>query len=248
MSDTSENDFHTITPNDALVILGQGQMVLDGLLPWGSNYTFLVYVTLDDITLPAVYKPTRGERPLWDFPTGTLAKRELAAYLTAASAGWNFIPPTVYRDGPHGPGSVQFFVNADPEAHYFNLPDDAKQALRPLVLFDIFTNNADRKSGHVLKDDNDTLWGIDHGLCFNHEPKLRTVIWDFAGQPIPGDLLDDMRELLSLICDSPDLRPALAQLLAPEEIRALEQRLERLIKRGSFPQPGPGRNYPWPPV
>ncbi|MBI3762883.1 MAG: SCO1664 family protein, partial [Chloroflexi bacterium] len=183
----------TISLETLLTILGQGQMELRGLLPDGSNYTFLVSIAHCEQSALAVYKPSKGERPLWDFPEETLAFREVAAFLVSERLGWDFVPPTVYRDGPHGPGSVQWFVDAEAEAHYFNMPEPEKPALRRVAVFDVLVNNADRKGGHVIKDKQGKLWLIDHGICFHSEPKLRTVIWDFAGEPIPDDLLADLR-------------------------------------------------------
>lgn len=232
-----------------LAALSQGRLETKGLLPWGSNYTFLVYVEHDDLRLPAVYKPMHGERPLWDFPDGTLYKRETAAYVVSEALGWGFVPPTVAREGDEGPGSVQFYVDVDPEAHYFNLSEDDKEQLKPIVAFDIIANNADRKGGHVLRDGQGELWAIDHGLCFHTDPKLRTVIWDFAGQPLPDAIVEalcNFRELLSP--PSSDFVNLLEQLLTPAEVNALRRRTDRLIKAGAFPSPGGGRNYPWPPL
>ena len=248
MDDSADVNFQSITPQQALTTLSQGELALDHMLPWGSNYTFLIYAAHAGFKIPAVYKPTRGERPLWDFPNGTLAKREVAAYMVATSIGWHFIPPTVYRDGPHGPGSVQFYVDVDPDNHYFNFTSKDEQQLRTIVLFDALANNADRKSGHVLCDGQGHYWGIDHGLCFNQDYKLRTVVWDFAGDNIPPNLINDMQNLLTYTEPGQELHTMLNQLLLSWEIDALRRRTRQLINRGNFPQPGPGRNYPWPPV
>lgn len=246
--DSTGAETRQIGAADALRILGRGDVELAGLLPHGSNYTFLVYVSEDGITLPAVYKPTRGERPLWDFPSGTLAQREVAAFLIVSAMDWGFVPPTVLRDGPHGPGSIQFYVDVDPDEHYFTFGQDAGDALMPMVLFDVFANNADRKSGHVLRDGQGNYWGIDHGLCFNYDYKLRTVMWDYAGEPIRAEDAEAMRRLLGYLQPGEPLLEALGQLLQADEIMALERRIARLLDRGMFPHPGPGRNYPWPPV
>ncbi len=223
-------------------------METKGLLPWGSNYTFLVYVEYEDLRLPAVYKPMRGERPLWDFPDGTLYKRETAAYVVSEALGWGFVPPTVAREGDEGPGSVQFYVDVDPEAHYFNLKDEDKELLKPIVAFDLIANNADRKGGHVLRDTRGELWAIDHGLCFHIEPKLRTVIWDFAGESVPDPILDSLCKFRDLLTSGSDLQKLLTQLLDAAEVTALRRRTDRLIKTGCFPSPSGGRNYPWPPL
>jgi hypothetical protein len=237
-----------ITATRVLTALSQGTMEMKGLLPWGSNYTFLVYMEHDGLRLPAVYKPARGERPLWDFPDGTLYKRETAAYVVSEALGWGFVPPTVARDGDEGPGSVQFFVDADPDSHYFNFPEEQKESLKSIVAFDIIANNADRKGGHVLRDRQGEVWAIDHGLCFHTDSKLRTVIWDFAGQPIPDDTAKSLRKFCDLLVPSSDLYTLLEQLLSPAEVTALRRRTDRLLRVGCFPQPGGGRNYPWPPL
>lgn len=238
----------SLTAERVLAALSQGDLETKGLLQWGSNYTFLVYVNHEDLRLPAVYKPMRGERPLWDFPDGTLYKRETAAYVVSEALGWGFVPPTVAREGDEGPGSVQFYVDVEAESHYFNMPEEEKDKLKPLVAFDIIANNADRKGGHILRDSQGEVWGIDHGLCFHTDPKLRTVVWDFAGQPIPEALLASMSNFRDLLKPTSDLTGLLEQLLDPQEVTMLRRRTERLIKAGCFPSPGGGRNYPWPPL
>jgi uncharacterized repeat protein (TIGR03843 family) len=232
-----------------LTLLQEGAIELKGLLPEGSNYTFLVTVGDGTQKTLAVYKPTRGERPLWDFPAETLALREVAAFLVSEVLGWNFVPPTVYRpEGPHGPGSVQFFVQAQSESHYFNLAEADHSELQRIALFDLLVNNADRKGGHVLKDEAGKLWAIDHGICFHAQPKLRTVIWDFAGQSIHPTLLDDMTDFRQRLEKDKDLKTAINSLLTPLEVSALRRRTDKLITAGRYPDPGPGRNYPWPPI
>jgi uncharacterized repeat protein (TIGR03843 family) len=232
-----------------LRLLQDGRIKLEGLLPYGSNYTFLARVSLKDQVTYGVYKPVQGERPLWDFPENTLAYREVAAFLVSETLGWNFVPPTVYRtQGPHGPGSLQYFVQAQPDYHYYNLADEDRPGLRRVALFDLIINNADRKGGHLLKDPAGKLWLIDHGIGFHAQNKLRTVIWDFAGEPIPDDLLEDAQAFRQkLECDE-DLKSALHQLLDPLEVAALRRRTDRLLSARRFPQPGSGRSYPWPPV
>lgn len=240
---------------DILHLLQNGRLEIEGLLPWSSNYTFLVQVCGEAVELPAVYKPRRGERPLWDFPQGTLCARERAAFVVSAALGWALTPPTVLRDGPHGLGSVQLFIEHDPERHYFTFegqPDYTAQ-LQKLVLFDILINNADRKGGHVLLEQKegqpDHLWAIDHGVCFHTDPKLRTVIWEFAGQPAPPDLLADLQRFQEdMALDNGRLRTQLNELLSVQEVTALLHRLRNLLQTGLFPQPGSGRHYPWPPV
>jgi len=226
--------------------LADGDLALEGRFVYGSNFTFLVRVECGDQSRRAVYKPSEGERPLWDFPGGTLAAREAAAYVVSRQLGWDLVPPTVMRStGPSGPGSVQLFVDADPERHYFTMAEEDKPRLLPAALFDALINNADRKGGHVLFDPQDHLWLIDHGVCFHVEPKLRTVIWDFAGQAIPGDLLKDLLQFRDQLHDE-QARSQLEPLLSGDEFRTLDHRAEHLIQSGCMPLPGPGRHYPWP--
>lgn len=243
---------------DTLRLLQTGTLEVEGLLPWSSNYAFLVRVCDEPEEAGAVYKPRRGERPLWDFPQGTLCQREVAAFLVSQALGWPVVPPTVLRQGQHGVGSVQLFIEHDPERHYFTFEGDA--ALRPqlqqIALLDLIINNADRKGGHVLVDETEAeignaprLWAIDHGICFHTEPKLRTVIWEFAGMPVAGDLLAALTILARRLTDESDsFRLTLETLLSSLEMQALQQRVNRLLRRPVFPQPGPGRHYPWPPV
>jgi len=220
-----------------------------GMLRWSSNYTFLVSVSDGTLTTLAVYKPQRGERPLWDFPDGTLCYREVAAHLTSETLGWRIVPPTVLRDGPRGLGSVQLFVENNHEINYFSLDATYADQLMRISAFDYVINNADRKGGHVLLDSDQHLWGIDHGIGFHTAPKLRTVIWDFAGKPIPDDILADMQRLYSALDDnSSSLRRDLCKLLAEAELHAFQARLRRILQKREFPRPGPGPNYPWPPV
>jgi len=212
-------------------------------MPWSSNATFLVELAHEGNSALAVYKPGRGERPLWDFPPG-LFTRELAAYLLSEALGWGLIPPTVVRDeGPYGEGALQLFVHADFEQHYFTLRENRAhhEGLRRICLFDLVANNADRKSGHCLAGPDGVIWAIDNGLCFHPEPKLRTVIWDFGGAPIPGGLLDDLRRLVKAGLSAP-----LAALLRPDEREALAARARAVVTHGRFPVNEGGRSYPWP--
>jgi len=234
-------------------LLQRGTLSLEGLVPWSSNYTFLATVSLDDQECSAVYKPTRGERPLWDFDAGSLCHREIAAYKLSRALGWPSIPPVVLRDGPHGPGSAQLYIDADPDEHYLTLRDAADNnqviAFALIALFDSFCNNADRKSGHVLKGSDGTILAIDHGLTFHVEHKLRTVIWDFGGQAIPAAILANMAAVLVDLTSSPDtaLRHDLGAHLSVTEIVALERRLKHLVETGRFPSPASGwRNHPYP--
>jgi hypothetical protein len=232
----------------AINILRKGELTIKGEFLWGSNYTFLADVQLDDQQIQAVYKPTKGERPLWDFPASSLARREVAAYLASEGLGWHMVPPTIYlEDAPAGPGSLQFFVDHDPEYHYFNFSKPDLQRLRPVALFDLLINNADRKGSHILFDADNKLWLIDHGVCFHRENKLRTVIWDFAGQIIPEELLSDLKAFHEKLNPPSKLGIDLQELLSPEEVISLKTRTERLLSKQHFPNPHPDRRpYPWP--
>ncbi len=230
-----------------LDLLAHGELEVTDQFIWGSNYTYRATVQRGDETLVAVYKPSRGERPLWDFPDGTLAKREVAAYQTSEALGWALVPPTVLReDGPAGSGSLQLYVETDPELHYFSMTDEDRTRLRPAAVFDLLVNNADRKGGHVLLDSQDHLWLIDHGVCFHHQPKLRTVIWDFAGEPVPEPLLESVERFHRKLRADSDLIHCFEMLLLPQELRALRSRAQAMLQSRSFPHPGPGRPYPWP--
>jgi uncharacterized repeat protein (TIGR03843 family) len=226
---------------DALM---NGRYELRGQFMPGSNYTFLVDVHHESGIYKAVYKPSKGEQPLWDFPDNTLALREVAAYQLSEALGFHIVPVTVYReDGPHGPGSLQQYIEYDIEYHYFNFTPEDRQKLRPVVLFDLLANNADRKGSHVFFEDGTRhLYAIDHGICFHEEYKLRTVLWDFAGQPIPEDLL---APLSSIAACSALFEP----YLSPSEIRALLRRAEELLRTRTFPLPPSGRRaFPYPPI
>jgi hypothetical protein len=226
--------------------LAEGELELLGYLPRSSNETFLVRVVTDADPMLAVYKPRDGETPLWDFPEGTLCAREVAAYLVAAELGWPDVPPTLLRDGPHGPGSVQLFIPFDPAEHYFTLAERFADAFRRVALFDVVTNNADRKAGHCLLGEDGRVWVVDHGVCFAAEPKLRTVIWDFEGEPVPERLRGDLRTLGAAL--GGPLGDRLGELLSPVELRALGTRVERAADAERFPAPGGERPFPWPPI
>jgi hypothetical protein len=229
------------------VALVSGELELLGLLPHSSNYTFLARATDGEEQVLAVYKPRRGEIPLWDFPEGTLCRREVAAYVVARELGWPNVPPTVLRDGPEGLGSVQLFVEFDTSQHYFTLEGTRDDEFRRIALFDLVVNNADRKGGHCLLSPDGTIWVVDHGVCFSDEPKLRTVIWEHAGEPIPGELLTALRLFRERLATG-IVRAELSDLLSVDELAALDSRIDELLRVGVFPEPGPGRPYPWPPV
>jgi uncharacterized repeat protein (TIGR03843 family) len=235
---------NTSTSTKLQAALTLGDYELKGQFMLGSNYTFLANVHHEGETYSAVYKPSQGEQPLWDFTENTLSLREVAAYQLSEALGLHVIPFTTYRqDGPYGPGSLQQYIEYDIEHHYFNFNEDERQALRPVVFFDLLANNADRKGGHVFfEEDTHKLFAIDHGICFHEEEKLRTVIWDFAGEQIPG-------ELIAALSQTDGWPGVLEPYLSPIEITALLRRAERLCKSKTFPRPLQGRRaYPYPPV
>lgn len=248
--DPGETSPNGLGQDQVLDWLQRADLRLEGRIAWSSNATFLCRLLLPDaageddqeIPLRAVYKPRQGERPLWDFPEGTLCLRERGAWLVDQALGWDLVPPTLLREGPYGFGAVQAFIPHDPQEHYLAAEGWDRRALRRLAAFDALINNADRKSGHVLADAAGRLWAIDHGICFHEEEKLRTVLWDFGGQKIPSELLDRLLLSPSLLAD---LQPYLSQ----EEISALCTRAESIRKKGTFPrQPRDRRAMPWPPL
>jgi uncharacterized repeat protein (TIGR03843 family) len=225
----------------SLELLRHGEVTVKGRMPWSSNATYLVELSRDHTVGHAVYKPGRGERPLWDF-TPALFRREIAAYLLSEALGWGLVPPTIEREGPLGLGSLQSFVVADFDQHYFTLRENPAhhERLRQICLFDVVANNADRKSGHCLICEHG-IFAIDNGLTFHVEPKLRTVIWDFGGEPIPVSLLDDIRRVVGAAPPA-----ALAALLSDDERHALVGRARAILDVGVFPVDGSGLRYPWP--
>lgn len=228
---------------DGLTLLARGPIEIQGRMPWSSNGTFLVTVGDEGSSIPAIYKPGRGERPLWDFPDG-LYRREVAAYELARQLGWDLVPETVLRrEAPLGEGSLQRFVEANFEEHYFTLLETERHrpALARMAAFDLIANNADRKGGHCLIDADDHIWGIDHGLCFHTTPKVRTVIWDFANHDIAAGLVADLETLAD---EGPS--PALTTLLHDDEVKALMGRLSRVLRRPRYPRPSTDHPYPWP--
>ena len=225
-----------------LTVLRAGEIAIEGRMPYSSNGTFLVRLDHDGANDLAIYKPVRGERPLWDFPSG-LARREVAAYELSAALGWAVVPPTVLRDGPHGEGSVQHFIDADFSEHYFTLREDRTHddAFRRLCAFDLVANSADRKGGHCLIDAEGHIWAIDNGLSFHQEFKVRTVIWDYAGERLPDALAADLQALVD-----DGLPDALTALLDPFERDAVLTRAGALLQAGAFPHDPTGHRYPWP--
>ncbi len=226
--------------------------MVQGRLPYSSNYSYLVKISDRDRSLAAVYKPGQGESPLWDFDHGSLCNRETAAYQVSQALNWGLVPPTILRQGPYGQGSIQFYVEHDPDQHYFSVRDDARfaAALQRIALFDYIINNADRKSGHCLVCANGRMWAIDHGVCFHVEYKLRSVIWEFSGQPIAPDLLADMARFDAGLADrDATFSRIFTTLLTGGEVEAMRNRLAHLLKNRSYPGPlAMRRNYPWPPI
>jgi uncharacterized repeat protein (TIGR03843 family) len=224
-------------------LLATSEYTVVGRLPWSSNLTFLASLDDESHPLQVVYKPAGGEQSLWDFPDG-LYRREVAAFALSEALGWGIVPPTVARhEGPFGEGSLQLFVEADYNEHYFTLFEEGgyEEVLRTMCTFDIVANNADRKSGHVLRGTGGRLWAIDHGLCFHRQPKLRTVIWDFADEAVPDELLGDLERLVA------DLPDEVGRLLTDAERAALLDRTQQVIDVGVFPEPvGDRPPYPWP--
>lgn len=235
---------------DALTVLRRAPLRPRGFLANASNHTLLVEV--DGGPLHAVYKPRAGERPLWDFPPGTLANREAAAFLVSEALGWDLVPPTVLREGPMGVGSVQRFEPHDPRRHYFVLLDEPEHraTLARIALFDLVVNNADRKGSHVLAADGGRLWAIDHGVTFHVEPKLRTVVWDLAGQHVDAQEREDLARLADALADSgAGVTLDLLGLLSAPEVTALRRRAARLAELEVLPQvPDHGNPFPWPPL
>ncbi len=216
--------------------------------PWGSNYIFLVDVSDGELEAVAIYKPRCGERSLWDFPSGTLFQREYAAFVVSEALGWGIVPPTVLREGPHGIGAVQLFIEHDPSQNYFTLGPEYSPQLRRIALFDQIINNADRKGGHCLLGNDKFIWSIDHGVCFHAQPKLRTVIWDFAGEAISEPLLRDICQFAQRLASSGGITHTLRALISLAEIGALRARVKSLLQTAIHPAPGPDRRYPWPPI
>ena len=223
-------------------LLLRGEMSVVGRMPHSSNATLLCTITHEDRTERAIYKPMKGERPLWDFDPG-LHRREVAAYRLSIAMGFDIVPPTVLRDGPFGEGSVQLFIDHDPNLHHFTLLESRPElhdTLRAMCAFDIVANNTDRKAGHVIVDGSDHVWGIDHGVCFSAEFKLRTVIWEFATEPLP----EAVASAVSAIADNVPLE--VTSLLTDEEVEAIIDRSGWLRDGGHFPVDQSGSRYPWP--
>jgi uncharacterized repeat protein (TIGR03843 family) len=234
-----------LTPAAVADALERAELEVIGRMRYSSNATFLVEARVDGIEMNAIYKPRRGERPLWDFPEGTLCHREVAAYELSHALGWGLVPVTILRDGPLGEGALQRFVEHDPDEHYFTLLEGREDRFRAFAVFDVLVNNTDRKGGHCLHDaDNGLVVGIDHGLTFHPAWKLRTVIWDFAGEPVPPPLGDDVCRALEEVAHG-SLGSRLRRHLSDVEVEAVEYRARALLAQG-LPYPDDYRSTPWP--
>ena len=220
-------------------IIRHGEIASYQLTPLGSNYTFLVKIELEGNEGYAIYKPKEGEAPLWDFPSGTLYKREYAAYLLSEILGWDLIPFTIIRDGPYGIGSVQQFIDHDPNQNYYTMEDGSANQLRVVACFDLVANSTDRKANHLLVGENGKIWSIDHGLTFHSDMKVRTVIWDFCSEPIPDKLLNSLTELRERLDSRPEDYPTslkeLVTILPIEEVEALKHRLNWILEERIYP-------------
>lgn len=254
-------------------LLARGELDLQGRLVHASNTTLLCTISLDGTTAECVYKPIRGERPLWDFPDGTLAGREVATYLLSEATGWSLVPPTVLRDGPLGPGMVQLWVDTDDERDLVDVvpvskvPDGWRRVLRAhdrfgdpallvhadtpglrrMVVLDVVVNNADRKGGHVLLGPDGQTYGVDHGICLHVDDKLRTVLWGYLGEPLPSETLEVLRALRADVCATDGLGGCLAEYLTRRELAAVTRRIDRLLRSETYPAPsGDWPSIPWP--
>ena len=226
--------------NELVDALAHGEMSIVGRMPRSSNATFLVEFTDSDVR--GIYKPLRGERPLWDFEPG-LHRREVAAYRLSEALGFGVVPYTVLRDGPYGEGSVQLFVTCDPAEHYFTIVEnhpECHERLRRICAFDIIANNTDRKSGHCILDTDGVVWAIDHGVSFSADFKLRTVMWDFGGEELAADIAAAIAPLAHTV------PLEVASLLSDDEVEALRERAQWLTEGGRFPIDPTGSRYPWP--
>jgi uncharacterized repeat protein (TIGR03843 family) len=264
----------TVSAGDpaALEVLRCGRLEVQGRLVQASNATLLCSIEYDGLSAECVYKPVRGERPLWDFPDGTLAGREVASYLLSEATGWSLVPPTVLRDGPFGPGMVQLWVDTEDGSELVDLVSPWEvptgwlsvlraqdhrgdpvvlahadhERLRLLAVLDVVINNADRKGGHILHTPDGRVLGVDHGVCLNTEIKLRTVLWGWIGERLPEEAIDRLSELRALMEGT--LAQELAEHVTPKEVAAVSGRIDRLLGAGVLPAPSGERHaIPWPP-
>jgi uncharacterized repeat protein (TIGR03843 family) len=231
---------------DVLRLLREGELAVEGRLYDASNATLYCSVTLDGVTVPCVHKPIAGERPLWDFPDGTLAFREVAAYHVSVAMGWDIVPPTVLRDGPFGPGMCQLWIDIDEAVDLAALARSDHPQLRRMAVFDAVVNNADRKGGHLLPTVDGHVFGVDHGVCFSVDDKLRTLLWRWRGKRLTDESVDVLSELRAEL--EGELGAALADLLHRDEVHATVRRVDRLLSTRRHPMPsGDWPPVPWPP-
>ena len=231
---------------EARALLLGGEIDLEGRMLDASNVTLVGYVRTGELEAECVYKPVAGERPLWDFPDGTLAGREVSAALVSEATGWRVVPPTVLRDGPFGPGMVQLWVDGDPDVDLAAFVRSDDPGLRRMAVFDAVVNNADRKGGHIIPTSDGHVYGVDHGICFSVDPKLRTLLWRWAGQPLPAEAVEALEKLTGDLMG--DLGDQLHEHLTRREVRRTQQRVAELLRTGRYPQPsGDWPALPWPP-
>ncbi|MFH0181009.1 SCO1664 family protein [Streptomyces cacaoi] len=265
----------TTTDPAAAELLARGELTVRGRIRDASNAALYCTVAHEGREAACVYKPVAGERPLWDFPDGTLAQREVAAYEVSEATGWGLVPPTVLREGPYGEGMCQLWIETAPEAELLALVDAEEpepgwraigfaevgegrtallvhaddERLRRLAVLDAVINNADRKGGHLLPTADGRLYGIDHGVTFNAENKLRTLLWGWAGEPLTGEAVDVLKGLRGALEPGGRLAVTLAALITPAEVDATRARADALLEAGKHPEPsGDWPAIPWPPV
>jgi uncharacterized repeat protein (TIGR03843 family) len=231
---------------EARALLLTGEIDLEGRMLDASNVTLVGYIRTGELEAECVYKPVAGERPLWDFPDGTLAGREVSAALVSEATGWRVVPPTVLRDGPFGPGMVQLWIDGDPDVDLAAFVRSEDPGLRRMAVFDAVVNNADRKGGHIIPTSDGHVYGVDHGICFSVDPKLRTLLWRWAGQPLPAEAVEVLEKLTGDLMG--DLGEQLHEHLTRREVRRTQQRVAELLRTGRHPQPsGDWPALPWPP-
>ena len=232
--------------DEVATLLRDGELDMEGRLLDASNVTLIGAIRTDTLAATCVYKPVAGERPLWDFPDGTLAGREISAHLVSEATGWSVVPPTVLRDGPYGTGMVQLWMDADPAVDITEFVRRNDPELRRMAVFDAVVNNADRKGGHIIPMADGHVYGVDHGICFSVEPKLRTLLWRWAGRPLTGEAVAVLERLAGQL--EGELGEQLSQHLTRREVRCTRERVAELLRTGVHPQPsGDWPALPWPP-